>query len=360
MRHRGWSILIKLAIVVTTLVLAWRLLREIGWSELWQRMESAQSGPLILACILLSTRGALLYLRWTQCLALLRQPFSRSHGLTAHHAAILVNHLTPTARLLGGVMRARYCSRRNPVTFADAYGTVLLDQTSHQIVQGLLTWLALAGLVWVTGPRQVAVGLLVTLAALVVAAILWLGNHRTLMDSPPARWLRQAVERRAARLGPLMTSTRRVADIFRHGFTNPRLQLRLAVLGIAVLSVSACSQWLVFRSLDFEAGFLQVFVVVTVGVAAGIVTGTPGGVATTEAAMIASYVALGIPEVEATAATLLFRALHYLVVLTLGVPALLYCESSRSKPVTAPNQLAAEDDPGGETLAGRSPPDSDG
>ena len=162
---------VKLVIVVATLVLAWRLLQEIGWSELQQRVASAEPPLLLAASLLLVSRGVLLYLRWAQCLPLLGQAFSGSYVLVTHLAAILVNHLTPTARLLGGVMRARYFSRRYPVPFTDAYGTVLLDQTSHQIVQGLLTWLALAGLAWVANAKPIAIALLTGLPTLLFAML---------------------------------------------------------------------------------------------------------------------------------------------------------------------------------------------
>jgi uncharacterized membrane protein YbhN (UPF0104 family) len=50
--------------------------------------------------------------------------------------------------------------------------------------------------------------------------------------------------------------------------------------------------------------------------------GTPGGLGTTEATMVAAYVALGVDRVSAGAATLLFRGLHYALVIAVGGPAL--------------------------------------
>jgi uncharacterized membrane protein YbhN (UPF0104 family) len=63
-------------------------------------------------------------------------------------------------------------------------------------------------------------------------------------------------------------------------------------------------------------------------------TGTPGGLGTTEAAMVASFTAMGMDRVDAAAGTLLYRALHYVSILGLGVPALLALElKPRSEPV---------------------------
>jgi uncharacterized membrane protein YbhN (UPF0104 family) len=46
--------------------------------------------------------------------------------------------------------------------------------------------------------------------------------------------------------------------------------------------------------------------------------------------MIACFVALGVGRVDAVAATLLYRGLHYGLIMILGLPALLYFEFVRS------------------------------
>ena len=114
----------------------------------------------------------------------------------------------------------------------------------------------------------------------------------------------------------------------RESFSDTDLQIRLALLGLVSLISTAAAQYFVFAGLEIEIGFGVALVVVAVGVAAGVVTGTPGGLATTEAAMIAAYTELGLTPVDAAAGTLLYRGLHYLVVLVLGLPGWLYCELS--------------------------------
>jgi uncharacterized membrane protein YbhN (UPF0104 family) len=50
--------------------------------------------------------------------------------------------------------------------------------------------------------------------------------------------------------------------------------------------------------------------------------------------MVASFTAMGMDRVDAAAGTLLYRALHYVSILGLGVPALLALElKPRSEPV---------------------------
>jgi uncharacterized membrane protein YbhN (UPF0104 family) len=66
-------------------------------------------------------------------------------------------------------------------------------------------------------------------------------------------------------------------------------------------------------------------------------------VGASEAAMIAVFVALGVDRLDATAATLLYRGLHYLVVLGLGAPALVWLEGRGG----AGGRAAGADDPDG-------------
>jgi uncharacterized protein (TIRG00374 family) len=108
----------------------------------------------------------------------------------------------------------------------------------------------------------------------------------------------------------------------------------MSIFGVAFFLLNVLAQWVIFAGLDSQVSLLTVAITVALGAAAGQLTGTPGGAATTEAAMIACFVALGVDRVDAVAATLLYRGLHYGLIMILGVPALLYCElaTSRLKP----------------------------
>jgi uncharacterized protein (TIRG00374 family) len=95
-------------------------------------------------------------------------------------------------------------------------------------------------------------------------------------------------------------------------------------LAFGLLNLGA--QWVLFRALGIRVDPFVVAAVIGGGTIVGALTGSPGGLATTEAAMTAGYVALGIGELDAAAATLLYRGLHYAVVLALGAPSLFYFE----------------------------------
>ena len=112
-------------------------------------------------------------------------------------------------------------------------------------------------------------------------------------------------------------------------FGDRRLSFAAAALGLAFALLNALAQWTVFAALGVAPNFFVVMAVVALGTAAGIALGTPGGAGASEAAMIAAFAALGVDRVDATAATLLYRALHYASVLAVGAPALIYLEGRR-------------------------------
>ena len=90
--------------------------------------------------------------------------------------------------------------------------------------------------------------------------------------------------------------------------------------------------------------FLSAFATVSLGLAAGMLTGTPGGFATTEAAMIALLVSLGVSELDAAAGVFLFRGLHYSMVLGVGsVSAVLF--ESRVMRSPKPTERPVAEDP---------------
>lgn len=67
-------------------------------------------------------------------------------------------------------------------------------------------------------------------------------------------------------------------------------------------------------------------VTISLGTAVGALSRSPGGIATTEAAMVGTYILLGVTEIDAAAATFLFRGLHYALVLSMGLPSLIFFE----------------------------------
>ena len=90
--------------------------------------------------------------------------------------------------------------------------------------------------------------------------------------------------------------------------------------------MNIAAQWVMFRALGAPVSPFVVVAVVALGTAVGNLTGTPGGLGTTEVAMMASFKLMGVDAVAAAAGILLYRGLHYASILVVGLPALTLLE----------------------------------
>jgi len=319
--------LTKLALLAVAVALTIRLAGEVGWTDLVARMRAARWPYLLVALGCLMGRFVVWELRWRLTLTRLGAVPDRTRGFFILLAAAFANHVTPSLRFLGGVLRARYLSRGGIGSFASLYGAILFDQLSYHLFMLGTTWLAVIALAVELGRSWLAAAAALIPPALAAALFAWARHSRR----SPGKVLLQFVERRLPREGgprvPLMARAQEVVRTFRRLLSDPGLLLRVVPYGAGVFLFYAGAQWAVFHALGRPVGVAPILICLAIGASFGAFTGTPGGAGTTEAAMIACYVTLGVEQEAAVAGTLLFRGLHYAQILLLGAPALLYFES---------------------------------
>ena len=326
----------KLALLGLALWLAWDLLRDLAWDDLAARFEAASRPWLAAALGALALRFVIWDERWRRAIRRVGPLPPRWLSLSSLLAAAAVNSVTPTARVLGGVVRARHLSRALGEPMGRAYGSVLYDQLAHQVVVGGVTWLSVIAAAAVSGRPRLAAALAAALALAVGAFVLWLRRRRPGNgDGTLARWLADRVAGRdggeenggeTGRLRRLMSHGKEAVGVVRRLLADGRLGAEAVVLGVAFFVVNASAQWMVFEALGAEVGFTVVLAVVALGAMAGVAVGTPGGVGGAEAAMIASFTAFGVGPLDAAAGSLLFRAFHFASILALGAPSLVWLE----------------------------------
>ena len=142
-RHPGanyWYGLVRLVVVGVVVVFVWRFVDRIGWEELAGRLGAADRSLVLLVALCLATRFCLIYHRWWLVLKLLDLSLSRFVVSTSLMTGVLLNHVTPTARVLGGIVRARGLSRIYNQRFSTFYATILIEQVGNQVVQIVLLW----------------------------------------------------------------------------------------------------------------------------------------------------------------------------------------------------------------------------
>ena len=316
------STLAKVAVVALAVWLAVRLLAGVRWAEVAGRLESARWPILALATLCLLARFAIWDVRWYLAMRRVERAPSLLTGFFSLLASAAVNMVTPTIRLAGGLLRARYTARGGAGGFGRAYGVVLFDQLAHNTVMTALSWAALVVMAFALGRWRLAWAALAAFVAAGVALLLWM---RRSGEGGGGR-LAAALARRAAaatgRMGKLLAHSHEAVEVFARLLADRRLRWQVVGLGGCFFLLNAFAQWLVFRGFGAEVPMAVVVGAVSLGLAAGMLTGVPGGIGATEAAMVASFAALGVDRVDAAAGTLLYRGLHYAVVLAVGLPAL--------------------------------------
>ncbi len=325
---RALRALAMLAILAAAVAFTYRAVEDTGWPALTQRARSLPPGWLAAICTALALRFVAMERRWSVLLARLRPLPPLLHRLAMVMSGVFVNHVTPTLRLAGGLLRARYGSRPEGPDAATVYGSVLLDQAAHHLVTGVLTWAAFVAAAWLMGHRGVATAAAATLALLAGVAY---GRRRRWLQPPATAPAAEPLPTPVTWLARLAAAGQRGLGSFRRLLSDRGVRLRLLSLTLAFVAGNVVAQWLVFAALGAAPPLAAVVATVLLGAAAGTLAGTPGGVGSTEAAMIAGYGALGLGRDEAVAATLIFRGLHYAAVIILGLPSVVYCELLRSR-----------------------------
>ncbi len=327
-----WAVrLLKAGITVLALWLTWRLLKGIEWSVLEDRLEEANWYYLLPGLILMSGR----YLLWdarfrvASQAALGRSP-KMGLGYWVLMASAALNLITPSARLIGGLMRARYFARGLARPFGQVYGIVLYDQVAHHAVMTTCTWIAVIVAAPHFGQAWFGVLAAVLLVALIAGLWLWSRRSRTEGENPLVAFLARRAEKAEGRTQRFFAHGHEAVGVFVGLLRHRPVHMKAALLGTGFFLMNVLAQWCVFRSLRMDVDPAVILAGVALGNAAGMLTGTPGGLGTTEAAMVASFAAMGMDRVDAAAGTLLYRALHYVSILALGLPALAFLELRRT------------------------------
>jgi uncharacterized protein (TIRG00374 family) len=337
--------LLKAAIVLLAAYFTYRFFTHssFDWSRLAERVKAARAPFVALGIALLLIRYAIWDWRYQLAVKYATgQRLGPVLGFFVLLASAALNLITPTARLLGGMMRARYFARANRRPFSLLYGVVLYDQVAHHGVMSACTWITLIaaafaidrpGLGWL-----LLAALLVSLAALGV----WSRRAKRQGEHPIVRFLAARAERGEGKLQRLFANGHEAVAVFVRLLGVPRLRFQAVAIGVLYFLVNAAGLWVMFLAIGAPVGPFAALAAMTLGTAVGTLSGTPGGVGTTELAMMTSFRLFGVDEVVAAAGTLLYRGLHYAGVLVVGLPALALLEWRAGGEADLPDEAAIE------------------
>lgn len=299
------------------------MIESLAWDEIRLRVWEAQPALLVAATLLLLARWYFWQARWGLSLVRMGHSGGILRRSSALMASIFVNHVA--LRFFGGVLRARYLAAGRAEDFPREYGVVLFDQFMHQTATTVYTWLMVAYVFFVLGWTALAWTALGTL-------VLALGTIPFVVGRQG--WLR----RLSHRLGERASRSERLHGLIQHGSAIPQVAAKLlastphvaktALLTWLYIAANILAQWLLFRAIGADVPLAVVAAVLGIGSVIGTLTGLPGGLGPMEAALIGGYDLMGIEQIEAVAGTLLYRGMHYILVLAFGLPSLVTVELS--------------------------------
>src|SRR5688572_2238877 len=195
-----WRLAFALLVLAVAAGVVHVVVREVGWQELILRLRSPRRPALGFAALCLVGHLYLWGYRWK--LAIRRvDPTPRRRVIYAALAtAASVNLVAPFARVLGGLLRARYLARAGSLSLASFYGVVLFDQIAHLVVMSALTGLALVAGAALAGKTVGAALAGVAVALLLTAFLCW--EERLTARGPAwlARWMARRGDRKSTRL----------------------------------------------------------------------------------------------------------------------------------------------------------------
>jgi uncharacterized protein (TIRG00374 family) len=329
-RLKTWGVrLLKGAVTLLAAYFTYRFFTQgdFDWSRLGHRVAEAQAPYIVLGVVLLLLRYILWDLRFRLATRLVvERRTGPVLGFFVLFASAALNLITPTARVLGGLMRARYFAHAHNRPFGFLYGVVLYDQVAHHTVMSFCTWITLIATAFALGRNGIGIVTLAALVATAVVLIVWSRRQGASGENPIVRFLARRAERAEGHLQSLYAHGHEAVGVFVRLLTFPALRWQAVVLGVLYFLVNAIAQWALFLAIGAPVDPFVVIAVVSLGTAVGTLSGTPGGIGSTEVAMMASFKLLGVDEVLAAAGTLLYRGLHYAAVLAIGLPALALLE----------------------------------
>ena len=267
--------------------------------------------------------------RWRVALMAAGHTISFRRLYVVAHSGMFFSNITPISKSGGEPFRVYFINKTQKVPYSTGFATVLAEGIlSIPVFLGLL----FAGMVlWIylqSPPLWVSVAILGTIAGLLVAII---PLAYTLIKRKAAsksifrivRWIYNRLGRK--------TSDRKIKELVRRFFESTRMVLHgkkkavtISTIALLLNLVSMMRIWIILFALGRNASLAAPLLAVTVPLLAGIIPFLPGGLVLVEASMVGVFLLCGIPPEIAIAATLIERAISYVLSTIVGAAATSY------------------------------------
>lgn len=260
-----------------------------GWREVVAAV--VQIGPWVLLGLLgLSLVNYLLrFFRWGRYLSLLGTPVPWRINLNIYFAGFA---LTTSPGKLGETLRS-VLLKPHGVPAPESLAAFFAERVSDLLAILVLTAFGL----WSYAPARPIVGAALVFVLLVLLLVQW-----TTFIAAIDRWALA----KTARWAKLLSKLCEIVLHFRRCFSLPALTMGLAI-GVVSWSAEGIGLWWLLQTLGYSVDLQSAVFVFAFAMLIGSMSFMPGGLGTSEAAMIALLVMNGVPEAGAVTATLICR-----------------------------------------------------
>jgi len=245
------------------------------------------------------------------------------------HSGMFFSNITPISKSGGEPFRAYFIKKTQKVPYSTGFATILAEGIlSIPIFFGLL----LAGMaLWVylqSPPLWVSAAILGTIICLLIAFIPL--AYALVKRKAASEGIFRIVRWVSKRLGR-KTSEKKTMGPIKKFYASMRIVLRdkkkaVTISAIALLLnlVSMMRIWIILLALGWNASLAAPLLAITIPVLVGIIPFLPGGLVLVEASMTGVFVLCGIPLTIAISATLIERAISYVLSTIVGAGAVSY------------------------------------
>lgn len=229
--------------------------------------------------------------------------------LKNHLVGLAVNNLTPVAKLGGEPVKAYILKRKHQISMGEGLATILSDLTLEFIVS--IGVVIVAMFLYITFTNPPVWMLLIILFFLLVAFLVLMGlmEIQSERDIIPKfiRWLSNRSKRIEPYTERILESYKEFQHAFRRGIKDRKTFSAGLTLSILLKIAEISSFYFVFLSIGYEVSLVTLVIIMGVNSMLLSIPATPGSLGILEGGLISTFILLGVPSAEASAAVFLQR-----------------------------------------------------
>ncbi|MFO7966446.1 MAG: flippase-like domain-containing protein [Archaeoglobaceae archaeon] len=240
--------------------------------------------------------------------------------LKTHLIGLAVNNLTPVAKLGGEPVKAYILNKKHKISIGQGLATVLSDLTLEYITSIGMVIVAMFLYITFTNPPFwviLIVLFFLLVAFLVLAGLMELQSERDLVPKF-IRWLSNRSKRIESYTERILEGYKEFQHAFRRGLKDRKTFAAGLTLSILLKVAEITGYFFLFLSLGYQVSLVTLVIIMGVNSMLLSIPSTPGSLGILEGGLISTFILLGVPSAEASAAVFLQRLILFWGVTTSG------------------------------------------